>query len=611
MRITPLFLTAILLLLVTSASATIQDNPGKLSISSLSPLIDRFHDHNQCPANDTKILKEYPNGCKYKTIQAAVDAAKPGDTIFVAAGTYKENITIDKSLTIIGAGKCRTVIDGQQKGPVFLISNVTAKLCDMTIQNGHGFSRYMSLGGGIMNTGITTVESCIIKNNYAEDVGGGIFNYYDPSINPNASLIVKDSQFIGNSAQHDGGAIFNKGSLKVIDCYFENNSAALEQGSEFLGGGAIANVDQLTVSNSVFYDNSANSAGAMYNAGGGDAMISCCKFTENRAIGNWSSISGLGGAIFNGMFPGNCTIVSSIITANSAKVNGGGIYWERTKPTTRCTKIHGNTPNDIEHGTLPLNTTIVPPGTGTISNALSNASDGDMLLLEKGAYFDNVLIDKSISITGAGASLSTVNGKQIDTVFNINPNIVVTLSGMTITNGLAANGGGIYNEGTLNLNNVMITGNTATMYGGGIENDGSDSAATVNMYAGSSIASNSAQDGGGGGIYNVAGTVNMYAGSSITDNTVFGNGGGIQNYGGTVNLNGGSIAGNTAGIGGGIDNYGTVNLNSGSIAGNTAQWGHGGGIDNDGEYGTIQGTVNGNTQLVHNNSPNNIESYAS
>lgn len=46
----------------------------------------------------------------YATIQAAITAASPGDTINVAAGTYNENITITKSLTLVSADGPETTI---------------------------------------------------------------------------------------------------------------------------------------------------------------------------------------------------------------------------------------------------------------------------------------------------------------------------------------------------------------------------------------------------------------------------------------------------------------------------------------------------------------------
>jgi parallel beta-helix repeat protein len=53
-----------------------------------------------------------PSGCDYSKIQEAIDAARPGDTISVGPGIYQENLTIAKSLRIIGSGREGTVIDG-------------------------------------------------------------------------------------------------------------------------------------------------------------------------------------------------------------------------------------------------------------------------------------------------------------------------------------------------------------------------------------------------------------------------------------------------------------------------------------------------------------------
>jgi hypothetical protein len=47
----------------------------------------------------------------YTTIQAAISAASPGETIFVRAGTYVEQIIIDKSITLQGASKETTIIE--------------------------------------------------------------------------------------------------------------------------------------------------------------------------------------------------------------------------------------------------------------------------------------------------------------------------------------------------------------------------------------------------------------------------------------------------------------------------------------------------------------------
>ncbi len=48
----------------------------------------------------------------YATVQAAVDSANDGDTVFVKKGIYHENLKINKSLSLVGEDRDATIIDG-------------------------------------------------------------------------------------------------------------------------------------------------------------------------------------------------------------------------------------------------------------------------------------------------------------------------------------------------------------------------------------------------------------------------------------------------------------------------------------------------------------------
>jgi len=62
------------------------------------------------PAATVCVNPTAASGCQ-STIGAAVSAAAAGDTIQVAAGTYKEDVTITKAVSLIGAGSATTIID--------------------------------------------------------------------------------------------------------------------------------------------------------------------------------------------------------------------------------------------------------------------------------------------------------------------------------------------------------------------------------------------------------------------------------------------------------------------------------------------------------------------
>ena len=61
-------------------------------------------------------------GSDYLKIQDAIDNATSGETIYVWAGTYFENIIINKSVTIIGNGTINTTIDGGEITDVVIIT---------------------------------------------------------------------------------------------------------------------------------------------------------------------------------------------------------------------------------------------------------------------------------------------------------------------------------------------------------------------------------------------------------------------------------------------------------------------------------------------------------
>jgi len=76
---------------------------------------------------------------QYSTIQAAINAAKPGDTIQVAAGTYYEHIKVNKSVILRGDNRA-SIVDGQLSPP--MIMNVTVgnvEISGFTVRNGGSY----------------------------------------------------------------------------------------------------------------------------------------------------------------------------------------------------------------------------------------------------------------------------------------------------------------------------------------------------------------------------------------------------------------------------------------------------------------------------------------
>ncbi len=113
-------------------------------------------------------------GLGYATIQEAINAANWGDTVFVEAGIYRENVHVNKPMSLIGENKDATIIDGQETGTVVdiggfwdSVENVT--LSGFTIQNSGKIAAenepYYDSGIRISWSNLNNISGNVIKNN--------------------------------------------------------------------------------------------------------------------------------------------------------------------------------------------------------------------------------------------------------------------------------------------------------------------------------------------------------------------------------------------------------------------------------------------------------------
>ena len=178
---------------------------------------------------------------------------------------------------------------------------------------------------------------------------------------------------------------------------------------------------------------------------------------------------------------------------------------------------------------------------------------------------DNISSVSRLTITGeSGAVLtgdSDGDGTGDGTVLSVNTDVPVTLTNLTITKGNGIGAGGLYVGSFANVRlgeGLVITGNktsdTSVYSGGGVYNDG------LLTVSGATISNNEAKN--GGGIYIHSGSVTLTNNAIIQKNVSVSGGSGIYVNGATLALEDGSITENeTTDIG---DGHG-VYLASGSV----------------------------------------------
>lgn len=171
------------------------------------------------------------SGTPWQTIQYAVTTVASGDIIMVAAGTYTENIVINKRLTLHGAGRdATTIASAVADTDVIKLTtggdSATARMVikDLKVTGATKISASYVSGINIMGgNGYTTLDNVAVVDNAKEGVHIDVAAMADIEVR---DCILSRNGGCGLLVRYSGGACSVDG-LKMINCNVDNNSNGL------------------------------------------------------------------------------------------------------------------------------------------------------------------------------------------------------------------------------------------------------------------------------------------------------------------------------------------------------------------------------------------------
>jgi hypothetical protein len=458
-----------------------------------------------------------PSGCAFTQIAPALAAAKNGDTIQVAAGTYNGGFTVDKSLKLVGAGAASTIISGG--GPVltigqaFAASEPTVSISGVTITGGvtHSSFAEVFVGPGVIA------------------LGGGISVPPAANFAPGATVTIANSVITGNRVAPTSAIDSGLPCPPDITITCINGHLPFAQAA----GGGINTFGAMTLTNTTVSDNQVGGPVASDAGPGGIATIEGgltlrnSTVTGNRAIASAPNgrFADVGGVFANS---GTLTVDGSLISDNSASISTsmpsdipGGIGAH-----AGGIEIGGDDscadPSNCVQATI-RNTTI-SGNSVSATNSLGDAVDFCGGICDDGSL---VLSDSLVSSNHVGASVSAAStacacadsggigtgGVESITDTRITGNAVTAVA--PDGNASATNGGGSAGNGlSISIRDSLISGNhitattttgTATVTGAGFGNSAVLEIRGTTFSDNTGTASGPTGTAQGGGISNVVG----------------------------------------------------------------------------------------------------------
>ncbi|MCF7811404.1 right-handed parallel beta-helix repeat-containing protein [bacterium] len=492
----------------------------------------------------------------FDTIQAAINDAQASDTVLVQPGRYTENVRFAGQSIILGSLFLttgdedfieRTIIDGDRNGgSVVVIRNGEQGLVTgFTIENGE-----TDYGGGFYIRGASpTLSHLIVQNNSVERNGAGIYCTQFSNVTIN-NVIMRDNNcgYVGS-----GFGCYGNSTATLNNCQIYGNY------SDHVGGGIHGYSSEITLNHVTITNNRAlHTGGAIYLTQDAVARLYDCILWENHPheiqlafANNVTQINVSNSDIDGGREEVELwdADVANWVVGNinqDPQFVDPGIRDYRLQEGSPCIDA-GNPESDPdpdgtiadmgalyfhdENGRFALH---VPDMFDSINEAIGEANDGDIVLVQPGEYHENIdfngkniiVASRLLSTGRADFNLETViNGDEEGSVVVINHNETedAILTGFSLINGRAESGGGVnINGANPTLNGLIINQNSVGNRGGGVfcgenSNPVIEKCIVTNNYAPNS----------GGGLVIADNSEPIISNSVITNNSTGGNGAGI------------------------------------------------------------------------------------
>jgi uncharacterized repeat protein (TIGR01451 family) len=478
-------------------------------------------------------------------------------------------------------------------GALMIHGTTTATLSNVTVD---GNTAAVD-GGGLLAHGgdanVTVADSRFTNNVVTAGFGGAIANGRLQPGNPTVILVgggamsLTNTSVTGNRSAFSGGGIVNAGSLAVTGGSIATNRTL--PGAAFICGGGIFSLDALTLVGTSLLFNTAESSGI----GGGACAYRRVAIVSTTITGNTAGSAG--GLALVSLTSG--LIRDSVINLNQATADaGGGILSQGLSTLSLDNVLFQQNAAGSGGGVWANATTITAQNVRLLGNSAVRQGGGIAFFGAAELRMTGGAIDGNVS-NGIWSAVGGGGGLAIQ-----HTGALVRLDHVTVSNNRAqgsGNGGGIFNQGVLNMTGGVLSGNAA-LSGGALSNGTSLLQGGRATLSNVTIENNVAESLGGGVFAanlpapTLASSVSL-VGGVVRGNRAVSGAGLFSRDNAEIALSGGAVVtGNVAtGAGGGISSAGPLTLSDTTFSSNTAD--EGGALQLGGPAAIVRSTFTANT----------------